>query len=80
MRIMRFIDCVKGEIVAFNYYCPPKCKTKGTRSTPYYSTKRNYLSLTDLTTTIQLVNEKSCKRGKEEGRGYYFIRDLLSCR
>jgi hypothetical protein len=33
---------LKGEIVAFDYYCPPKGKIEGTRLTPYYSTKRNY--------------------------------------
>jgi len=32
-----------GKIEAFDHYCPPKCQTKGIRSTPYYSTKRNYL-------------------------------------
>jgi len=32
-----------GEIETFDHYHPPKCQTEGTRSTPYYSTKRNYL-------------------------------------
>jgi hypothetical protein len=31
---------LRGEIVAFDHYHPIISKTKGTRSTPYYSTKK----------------------------------------
>jgi hypothetical protein len=34
---------LRGEIAVLNCYCPIRGKTKGTRSTPYYSTKKNYL-------------------------------------
>jgi hypothetical protein len=41
---------LSGEIEAFNYYRLLGGKTKGTRSTPYYSIDRNY---------PQIINEKS---------------------
>ncbi len=33
---------LKGEITAPNHYCLPKGKTKGTKSTSYYSIEKNY--------------------------------------
>lgn len=33
---------LKSEIATFDHYRPLRSKTKGTRSTPYYSIERNY--------------------------------------
>jgi hypothetical protein len=50
---------LRGEIIAPNHYHVPKGKTKGTKSTSYYSIKKQLPSLTYFT---QIVNKKSYKK------------------
>jgi len=58
---------LRGEIVAPNHYCPLGDKTKGTRSTLYYSTEE-LPSLAYFTTIIQIINKKSYKEQRKKVR------------
>ncbi len=50
-----------GEIATPNHYCFPRNKTKGTRSTPYYSSKK-LPSLVYFTTSTQILGKESYKK------------------
>jgi hypothetical protein len=58
---------LRDKIVALDHYYPPQGKTKGTRSTPYSSTRKKLPSLAYFTTTTQVVSEV-IQKGKEEGK------------
>jgi hypothetical protein len=51
---------LRGEIVAPNHYCPLGGMTRGTRSTPYYFSKK-LPSLVYVITIIQIVGKESYK-------------------
>ncbi len=51
---------LRGEIVALDHYCPLGGKTRGTRSTLYYSSKK-LPSLAYFITIIQIVSKESYK-------------------
>jgi hypothetical protein len=60
---------LKGEIATLEHFHPPRGKTKGTRSTPYYSLKRTTL-------TILLYYNYSNSRYKIIQRGMRKVRVL----
>jgi len=56
---------LRGEIAALDHYCPLEGKTKGTRSTPYYSIERIiFINLLYYNYSNSLVKSHTKSKGK----------------
>jgi hypothetical protein len=64
---------LKGEIAALDHYHLPEGKTKGTRSTPYYSIKQINPLLTYFIITIHIVSKESYKEKRRKVKVCYPI-------
>jgi hypothetical protein len=71
---------LRGEITTLDHYRFLEGKTKGARSTPYYSIEPNYLLLPYFITTIHIINKKSYKKQKKNVTVCCPQIDLSSCK
>jgi hypothetical protein len=62
-KIIFKLVAIRGEIVTLDHYHLPKSKIKGTRSTPYYSTKQKYILLIYFIIIIHIVRNHTKSKG-----------------